>query len=86
MRDGHTHTRHLTNQRESDGVLVGQVDAESGTKQGGDWFGKECSTSMPRLYGSKSPARKAASAMIAKIPLALSAYLADCFKPAGEQR
>ena len=33
------------------------------------------------LYGSKSPQRKMASAMIAKIPLPLSTHVARSFKP-----
>lgn len=52
-----------------------------GTKQGGDWFGRECESSMSRLYGSKSPKRKAASAMIAKIPFPLAVHIARVFKP-----
>lgn len=35
----------------------------------------------PRLHGSKSSARKAASAMIAKIPFALSQYIARAYMP-----
>ena len=54
---------------------------EMGIKQGGDWFGKDCESSMSRLYGSKSPKRKMASAMIAKIPLPLSLHIARTFKP-----
>jgi hypothetical protein len=80
IRDGHTHARHLTNQRESE-LVIGQIDEASGRKQGGDWFGKECSTSMSRLYGSKSNSRKAASAMIAKIPEPLARHIARVFKP-----
>ena len=96
--DGHSHTRHLTNQRESDGV-----------KNGGDWFGSgdDCSlqrhfsgTKQPGIgglrangkgdawfqdgaakHGSKSNARKAASAMIAKIPLTLSQHIAKVYHP-----
>jgi hypothetical protein len=52
-----------------------------GRKQGGDWFGKDCESSMSRMYGSKSPKRKAASAMIAKIPGALAQHIARTFKP-----
>jgi len=59
------------------------VDQESGVKQGGDWFGKNCKSSMSRLYGSKSDSRKAASAMIAKIPLPLSTHIARTFKPSA---
>lgn len=96
IRDGHSHTRHLTNQAE-------------GVKNGGDWFGsgKDCSLqrrfsgtkqagiSGPRnngkgdkwfqdgaaTFGSKSNSRKAASAQIAKIPFPLAQHIARCFKP-----
>ena len=56
----------------------------SGVKQGGDWFaearkGGKGGTSAS--YGSKSPARKAASALIAKIPLPLSRHIAATFAP-----
>ena len=37
-----------------------------------------------RNFWSKSPARKAASAMIAKIPLTLSRHIARCWKPQVE--
>lgn len=46
-----------------------------GTKIGGDWFSDPNSTC--RKHGSRSNARKQASAMIAKIPLALSSYIAQ---------
>jgi hypothetical protein len=53
-------------------------------KQGGDWFaearkGGKGGTSAS--FGSKSPQRKFASAMIAKIPLPLSRYIAATFHP-----
>ena len=76
IRDGHSHTRHLTNQRESDAVKVS-----------GDWFGsyadmKANGTISPgRLHGKGSHQRKAASALIAKIPFELSSYIARVFKP-----
>lgn len=56
---------------------------ENGTKQGGDWFGANCKSSMSRLYGSKSKARARAraSAEIAKIPFPLSQHIAQCFLP-----
>ncbi len=57
-RDGHAHTRLLTNQRESDAV-----------KQTGS---------------SSNTSRKAASAMIAKIPFALSQHIAQVYKPCVE--
>jgi hypothetical protein len=55
-----------------------------GRKQGGDWFaearkGGKGGTSAS--FGSKSPKRAMASAMIAKIPLPLSRYIAATFKP-----
>ena len=53
-RDGHSHTRHLRNQAESDGAAK---------------------------HGSKSNARKAASAVIAKIPLTLSTHIAKVYHP-----
>ena len=49
-----------------------------GTKQGGTWWHDEGSIS--RTTGSRSPARKAASAMIAKIPLPLSRHIAAVFR------
>jgi hypothetical protein len=67
-RDGHTRTRHLTNQRESDGI-----------KQHGSgpiWFDTGIAA-----HGSASKSRKAASAQIAKIPLPLSQWIARCYKP-----
>lgn len=59
------------------------VDA-SGTKQGGDWFSAGCG-SFSRKTGSKSPARKAASAAIAKIPLPLAQHIAHYWKPRAEE-
>ena len=53
---------------------------ENGTKQGGDWFNAS-QPSIARLTSSNSNARKAASAMIAKIPLALSRHIAQVWKP-----
>jgi len=70
QRDGFDHTRHLTNPAESSGI-----------KQGGDWF-NAAQPSMSRLYGSKSPQRKAASAQIAMIPITLSRYIAATYRPA----
>jgi hypothetical protein len=54
-----------------------------GRKQGGDWFSDPKSASS--TSSSKSPARKMASAMIAKIPLTLSRHIGRCFYPAGER-
>jgi hypothetical protein len=48
----------------------------------GDWFSKEARDSgASARYGSKSSARKQASAQIAKIPLALSQYIAQVYYP-----
>ena len=69
-RNGHTHTRHLTNQRESDAV-----------KNGKDWFGRGEDCSLQRRVSSKSDARKAASAQIAKIPFPLASHIARVYKP-----
>lgn len=68
QRDGFSHTRHLTNQLESDAV-----------KQHGSgpiWF----DTGIASL-SSNSSNRKAASAQIAKIPLPLARHIARCFAP-----
>lgn len=54
----------------------------AGRKIGGDWFSDPNSTC--RRHGSKPPQRKAASAMIAKIPLALSSHIARIYKPKAE--
>lgn len=62
------HTPHMTN------------PAEHGLKIGGDWFSDPNSTC--RRHGSKSNARKRASAMIAKIPLVLSRHIAQTYRPA----
>lgn len=53
---------------------------KDGTKCGGDWFGKGTKSLMCRC-SSKSSARKAASAMIAKIPFALARHVAESWKP-----
>ena len=70
-RDGHDHTRRPTNPAEHTGI-----------KNGADWFGAGQNCSAQRRAGSKSSARKAASAMIAKIPLPLSRHIAATFRPA----
>jgi hypothetical protein len=50
-----------------------------GTKIGGDWFSDPNSTCQK--HGSRSSARKAASAMIAKIPEPLARFVATSFYP-----
>lgn len=65
------------------GIEVGRhaVNDASGTKNGNDWFGAGEDCSAQRRHGSKSPARKMASAMIAKIPQPLARHIAATFYP-----
>jgi hypothetical protein len=56
-----------------------------GIKQGGDWL-NQSQPSLSRMCSSKSPARKAASAMIAKIPLPLARHIAATFKASSVLR
>lgn len=58
-------------------------DYQSGIKQGGDWF-NDSQPSISRRCSSKSKARKAAAAAIAKIPLPLSQHIAWAWKPGRE--
>jgi hypothetical protein len=51
----------------------------AGIKPGGNWFNAS-QPSISRLCGSKSEQRKAASAMIAKIPLVLSRHVARSWR------
>lgn len=52
-----------------------------GTKQGGEWFGKYNPNQHGRSTSSRGDSRKAASAAIAEIPIDLSRWIAQCFKP-----
>jgi site-specific DNA-cytosine methylase len=65
------------------GVIANLKNGEriDGTKVGGSWFGEGNDRSPMRQHSSKSSARKAASAMIAKIPLPLSRHIASTFRP-----
>ena len=65
------YTPHMTNPAEHEA---------SGIKQGGDWFNSS-EPSISRKTGSKSPKRKMASALIAKIPLSLSRHIAMVYHP-----
>jgi hypothetical protein len=68
-------------------VILPQVVNREGVKQGGDWFAearKGGSGGTSASFGSKSPARKFASAMIAKIPLPLSKHIAKVYFPRSE--
>jgi hypothetical protein len=59
----------------------GKGQNPDGRKNGKDWFGAGEDCSLQRRHGSKSTGRKMASAMIAKIPLPLSRYIAVTFRP-----
>ena len=50
-----------------------------GTKCGGDWF-NDTQRSISRLTSSKSSARKAASALIARIPLPLARHIGAVYR------
>jgi C-5 cytosine-specific DNA methylase len=63
-------------------VLLSRLPDTWGLKEGGDWWDKECRKTGMAQFGSKSLKRKAASAMIAKIPFPLAVHVARCFKPA----
>lgn len=80
IRDGHSHTRHLTNQRESDALKGGTkqpgISGKRNNGKGDAWFQDGAARS-----GSKSNSRKAASAQIAKIPLPLSRHIARVYYP-----
>ena len=84
-REGQPHTKHLTNPGE-------HYPDENGRKVSGDWFGSYAdmkaagSISPGRLHGKGSIKRKAASAMIAKIPLPLSRHIAAIYRPAPSSR
>lgn len=67
-RNGHDHTRHLTNPAEH-------------IKNGGDWFSTGRNCSLQRQASSNSPKRVAAAAIIAKIPFPLAQWIAKAFKP-----
>lgn len=82
-----THAERLTRRADpGNGVRFTSRDCGlEGIKQRGsgrEWFAGEGKIS--RVTSSKSSARKAASAQIAKIPLTLSRYIAATFKPQQE--
>ncbi len=68
--DGAPHTAHLTS----------PAEGRKGAGAGAEWFDQNL-CSLP----SKSPRRKAASAKIAKIPFALSSWIARTYKPSAER-
>lgn len=59
--------------------LPPNAENDDGVKCGGDWFGPGVKSAM-RNHHSKSPKRRFASAMIAKIPLPLSRHIARTFR------
>lgn len=75
QRDGHSHTRHLTNPAEH-GIKQPGISGMRENGKGDAWFQDGAAR-----HGSKSTARKAASAMIAKIPLPLSRHIARAWWP-----
>lgn len=58
---------------------------DDGRKQGGDWFGADGQIQLSRATSSRSLARRAASAEIAKIPKPLAEHIARVFKPIKEE-
>jgi hypothetical protein len=62
--------------RRDDSLQFG--NGADGTKIGGDWFSDPACHSK---HGSRSNARKQASALIAKIPFDLAFYIASAFRP-----
>jgi hypothetical protein len=76
IRDGHAHTRHLTNPGEHAGRKQPGLSGTRENGKGDAWFQDGAAK-----HGSKSPARKAASAMIAKIPLPVSQHIAKVYYP-----
>lgn len=70
--------------RGQDFTRIAGKHATAGKKQGGDWFAEARaggSGGTSASFGSKSPQRKMASALIAKIPLPLSLYIASVYYP-----
>lgn len=60
-------------------AMRAEANLQDGIKQGGTWF--HDNNSISRQSSSKSPRRKAASALIAKIPLILAQHIAASWKP-----
>lgn len=68
--------------------VVNRIPVHDGVKQGGDWFNAasldgDGLQSISRRSGSKSSARKAASARIAKIPFPLAQHIARVYRDAA---
>lgn len=63
------------------GKLIDPRYRSDGLKFGGGWW-NDSTNNLIRKASSRSTARKAASAQIAKIPFPLAQHIARCFKPA----
>jgi hypothetical protein len=59
--------------------------AVNGLKFGGGWW-HDSTNNLIRKASSRSPARKAASARISKIPFELARWIASVYKPNGDER
>jgi len=69
--------------RKGNGSCFGDyATMKDGVKQGGDWFNAS-QPSISRMCSSKSSARKAASAQIAKIPFELARWIGRMWKVAA---
>lgn len=77
--DGGSWFGNYQNQKLAQDTLRRSPDADAGSEQGGEWWHDP--GSMTRRYSSKSKARKAASAAIAKIPFPLANHIARVYKP-----
>jgi hypothetical protein len=72
----HRPSGHWTNPAEYEGVKQPGISGPRDNGKGDAWFQDGAAR-----HGSKSNSRKAASAMIAKIPFPLAKWIAKCFKP-----
>ena len=75
----HGHKAVIANLR--DGKRAEVTAYQESVKVGGSWFGAGNDCSPMRQHSSKSPTRKAASAMIAKIPEPLARHIAATYYP-----
>lgn len=76
----HRRRKHDASGWRANGTLVSSNRmVPNGVKQGGTWWHDPGSVS--RISGYGSPARKMASAMIAKIPLPLAKHIARVYHP-----
>ena len=92
QQDGHGHTRHLTNQAESVKVPGFRFDgsgksfqtasvAEHAKAKPGGRFNDSNDPDRMAMKSIRSPARKATSAKIAKIPFTLSEWVGRTYMP-----